>query len=69
MSQPKKILLLREPAHTAAETVAPLQAALTTQGTAVRCIDLHAPYDALLDALADGWMPVLLPPQAGSAGH
>lgn len=65
----KKILLLREPGRSAVETVAPLQAALAAQGTAVRCVDLQAPYDALLDALADGWMPVLLPPQAGSAGH
>lgn len=69
MSQPKKILLLREPDRTAVQVAAPLQAALAAQGAEVRCVDLLAPYDTLLDALAEGWMPVLLPPQAGGADH
>lgn len=36
----------------------PLAQALQAQGAAVRELPLCAPYDPLLDAIEDGWMPV-----------
>ncbi|MFO1218343.1 MAG: hypothetical protein U1E89_08245 [Burkholderiaceae bacterium] len=36
----------------------PLAQALAQLGASVRELPLAAPYDALLDAIADGWMPV-----------
>lgn len=57
----RKILLLQETASNPADAHA-LEAALRAEGADVRRAQLSPPYEALLDALADGWTPLLLPP-------
>ncbi|MBL8289549.1 MAG: hypothetical protein JNL85_16330 [Rubrivivax sp.] len=65
MSQARKVLLLLENGAVPHDTEA-LDHALRGHGAAVRRMTLAPPYDGLLDALADGWLPVLLgaPPEA-----
>jgi len=44
-----------------------LEQALRAEGAEVRCAVLGAPYGGVLDALAEGWMPVRLPAAAPGA--
>lgn len=65
MKTERKVLLLEE-AGAAPEDARALGDALRAEGASVRRLALAAPYDELLDALADGWLPVLLSPPASS---
>ena len=61
MTAARQVLLLEEPGAPPADVQA-LEQALQNQGARVRRLTLAPPYDELLDALADGWLPVLLSP-------
>jgi hypothetical protein len=61
MNDARKVLLLQDREAPPADTHA-LGDALRRQGAQVRLLPLAPPYDELLDALADGWLPVLLNP-------
>lgn len=65
MSEHRKVLLLEDDAAPALPAV--LDEALRAQGAEVRRMRLGAPYDALLDALAAGWRPVLVGTAARAA--
>ena len=61
MSTPARIVLV----HTASAGGAaphPLAEALRSLGASVRELPLAAPYDALLDAIEAGWLPVACKP-------
>ncbi len=59
MSTRRKVLLLDE--HRASrDASAALARALLDAGADVQRRPLAAPYDELLDALADGWLPVVM---------
>jgi hypothetical protein len=57
MSTPTRVVLVHTaPAYGAAPH--PLAEALRSLGAAVRELPLAPPYDALLDAIEAGWLPV-----------
>lgn len=58
MSPGRKVLVLEE--GDGAVDLTPLLQALQALGAVVRRQRLDAPGDLLLDALADGWLPVVM---------
>ena len=64
----RKVLLVQE-GQAPDGPLAALEDALKAQGADVRRVLLQAPYDTVLDALAAGWVPVLMPAPGPMPDH
>jgi|CXWK01.1.fsa_nt_gi hypothetical protein len=64
MSTPAQVVLVHTASAMPREGAAahPLAQALRSLGASVRELPLAAPYDALLDAIEAGWLPVACKP-------
>ncbi|GMV47850.1 MAG: hypothetical protein AMXMBFR66_32480 [Pseudomonadota bacterium] len=67
MSDKRRVLLLEDGGAPALPTA--LEDALRAHGAEILRMRLDAPCDALLDALAEGWLPVLVGPAGPAADH
>lgn len=66
MTRPRQVLLVVDEGAPEGAPVGLLDA-LSSAGADVRSMSLVPPYDDLLDALADGWLPVYVGGTAASA--
>lgn len=66
MTAPRKVLLIVDAGATA-DTASGLAEALRDVGAEVQVHSLAPPYEALLDALASGWLAVHVPQAAAAA--
>ena len=62
MNTPAQVVLVHTAPAASPDAPHPLAQALRSLGASVRELPLAAPYDALLDAIEAGWLPVACKP-------